>query len=198
MRTVPNDPSERAVTSTGQEEDVALAVRAARGDSAAFALLYDRHVEAVYRYVYYRVRDDAEAEDLTSDVFMKALRAMPRYEPRQAFLAWLYRIARNAVIDHVRRGGRQVSYEDALAHPEVHDVVEPDAELLAMSDSATLRGALAKLTPLQQEVIVLRFLEGFSTLEIAKLIGKREGTVRGIQFRAIGALRQLIPSREAL
>lgn len=196
--TVPNGPSERAVTSSGQEEDAALAVRAARGESAAFGLLYDRHVEAVYRYVYYRVRDDAEAEDLTSDVFMKALRAMPRYEPRQAFLAWLYRIARNAVIDHVRRGGRQVSYEDALAHPEVHDVVEPDTELLAMSDSATLRGALAKLTPLQQEVIVLRFLEGFSTLEIAKLIGKREGTVRGIQFRAIGALRQLIPSREAL
>jgi len=195
---VPNGPSESAVTSSGQEEDAVLAGRAARGDSAAFGLLYDRHVTAVYRYVYYRVRDDAEAEDLTSDVFMRALRAIPRYEPRQAFLAWLYRIARNAVIDHVRRGGRQVSYEDALAHPEVHEVVEPDTELLAMSDSATLRGALEKLTPLQQEVIVLRFLEGFSTLEIAKLIGKREGTVRGIQFRAIGALRQLIPSREAL
>ncbi len=195
---MPNGPSESAVTSSGQEEDAVLAGRAARGDSAAFGLLYDRHVTAVYRYVYYRVRDDAEAEDLTSDVFMRALRAIPRYEPRQAFLAWLYRIARNAVIDHVRRGGRQVSYEDALAHPEVHEVVEPDTELLAMSDSATLRGALEKLTPLQQEVIVLRFLEGFSTLEIAKLIGKREGTVRGIQFRAIGALRQLIPSREAL
>jgi RNA polymerase sigma-70 factor (ECF subfamily) len=165
---------------------------------AAFGLLYDKHVDAVYRYVFYRVRDDAEAEDLTSDVFMKALRAIPKYEPRQAFLAWLYRIARNAVIDKVRRGGRQVPYEDALAHPEVHQVIEPDAELLALSDKTTLRQALAQLTPLQQEVIVLRFLEGFSTLEIAKLIGKREGTVRGIQFRAIGALRQLIPSREAL
>jgi RNA polymerase sigma-70 factor (ECF subfamily) len=165
---------------------------------AAFGLLYDKHVDAVYRYVYYRVRDDAEAEDLTSDVFMKALRAIPKYEPRQAFLAWLYRIARNTVIDKVRRGGRQVSYEDALAHPDAHQVVEPDTELLALSDKMTLRNALAQLTPLQQEVIVLRFLEGFSTLEIAKLIGKREGTVRGIQFRAIGALRQLIPSREAL
>src|SRR6266511_5354881 len=195
---VPNTPLPEPVTPGGKEEDAALAVRASRGDPAAFGMLYDRHISAVYRYVYYRVRDDAEAEDLTSDVFMKALRAIPRYEPRQAFLAWLYRIARNAVIDHVRRGGRQVSYEDALAHPEVHEVVEPDTELLAMSDSATLRGALEKLTPLQQEVIVLRFLEGFSTLEIAKLIGKREGTVRGIQFRAIGALRQLIPSREAL
>ena len=123
---------------------------------------------------------------------------MPRYEPRQAFLAWLYRIARNAVIDRARKGNRQVSFEDALEHPGVDKIVEPDAEILAHSDSATLRDALQKLTPLQREVVVLRFLEGYSTLEIAGMVGKREGTVRGIQFRAIGALRQLIPSREAL
>ena len=194
----PNETPEGAVTSVEQADDAALAVRASKGESAAFGLLYDRHVEAIYRYVYYRVRDDAEAEDLTSDVFMRALKAMPRYEPRQAFLAWLYRIARNAVIDRARRGNRQVSYEDALEHPGADQIVVPDEELLAHSDNATLRGALAQLTPLQQEVIVLRFLEGYSTQEIAHIVGKREGTVRGIQFRAIGALRQLIPSREAL
>jgi RNA polymerase sigma-70 factor (ECF subfamily) len=194
----PNSPLSAPVTSDGKEEDAVLAVQASKGDAQAFGVLYDRHVAAVYRYVYYRVRDDAEAEDLTSEVFMKALRAIPRYEPRQAFLAWLYRIARNAIIDKVRRGGRQVSFEDALEHPDAHQTIDPDVEILATSDSATLREALARLTPLQQEVIVLRFLEGFSTLEIAKMIGKREGTVRGIQFRALGALRQLIPSREAL
>lgn len=194
----PNDASQAAVTPVGQDEDAALAIRASKGESAAFGLLYDRHVAAIYRYVYYRVRDDAEAEDITSDVFMRALKAMPRYEPRQAFLAWLYRIARNAVIDRARKGNRQVSFEDALQHPGVDKIVEPDAEILAHSDSATLRDALAKLTPLQQEVVVLRFLEGYSTEEIAGIVGKREGTVRGIQFRAIGALRQLIPSREAL
>lgn len=194
----PNDASQAAVTPVGQDEDAALAMRASKGESAAFGLLYDRHVAAIYRYVYYRVRDDAEAEDITSDVFMRALKAMPRYEPRQAFLAWLYRIARNAVIDRARKGNRQVSFEDALEHPGVDKIVEPDAEILAHSDSATLRDALAKLTPLQQEVVVLRFLEGYSTEEIAGIVGKREGTVRGIQFRAIGALRQLIPSREAL
>jgi len=194
----PNDASGAAVTPVGQDEDANLAIRASKGESAAFGLLYDRHVAAIYRYVYYRVRDDAEAEDLTSDVFMRALKAMPRYEPRQAFLAWLYRIARNAVIDRARKGNRQVSFEDALEHPGVDKIVEPDVELLAHSDSATLRDALAKLTPLQQEVVVLRFLEGYSTEEIARLVGKREGTIRGIQFRAIGALRQLIPSREAL
>ena len=171
----PNDPTEQAVTPVGQDEDAALAIRASKGETAAFGLLYDRHVAAIYRYVYYRVRDDAEAEDLTSDVFMRALKAMPRYEPRQAFLAWLYRIARNAVIDRARKG-----------------------EVLAHSDNTALRAALGKLTPLQQEVIVLRYLEGFSTQEVARIVGKREGTVRGIQFRAIGALRLLIPSREAL
>lgn len=195
---VPNSQESAAVTPIEQDEDAALAVRASRGDVAAFGRLYDRHVEAIYRYVYYRVRDDAEAEDLTSDVFMRALRAITRYEPRQAFLAWLYRIARNAVIDRARRGGRQVSFEDALEHPGVDRIVEPDSELLSRSDSDMLRTALGKLTPLQQEVIVLRFLEGYSTQEIARIVGKREGTVRGIQFRAIGALRQLIPSREAL
>ena len=194
----PNDSAQAAVTPVGQDEDAALAVRASGGDVTAFGLLYDRHVDAVYRYVYFRVRDDAEAEDLTSDVFMRALKAMPRYEPRQAFLAWLYRIARNAVIDRARRGNRQVSFEDALQHPDADKVVDPTLELMAHSDSQVLRGALQKLTPLQQEVIVLRFLEGFSTEEIARIVGKREGTVRGIQFRAIGALRQLIPSREAL
>ncbi len=194
----PNETPEGPVTPVEQADDAALAMRAARGESAAFGLLYDKHVDAIYRYVYYRVRDDTEAEDLTSDVFMRALKAMPRYEPRQAFLAWLYRIARNAVIDRARRGNRQVSYEDALEHPTPDQIVVPDEQVLAHSDNETLRGALAKLTPLQQEVIVLRFLEGYSTEEIARIVGKRAGTVRGIQFRAIGTLRQLIPSREAL
>ena len=194
----PNDAPQTPVTPVGQDEDAVLAIRASKGESAAFGLLYDRHVAAIYRYVYYRVRDDAEAEDLTSDVFMRALKAMPRYESRQAFLAWLYRIARNAVIDRARKGNRQVSFEDALEHPGADQIVVPDAEVLAHADSDALRAALLKLTPLQQEVIVLHFLEGYSTQEIARIVGKREGTVRGIQFRAIGALRQLIPSREAL
>jgi RNA polymerase sigma factor (sigma-70 family) len=181
-----------------EDEDRNLALRAGKGDAAAFGALYDRYVEAVYRYVFYRVRNDADAEDLVSDVFMRALRAIPRYEPRVAFLAWLYRIARNAVIDRARRSRTQISFEDALAHPGVDQVVEPDATVLALSDKEAVRAALAKLTPLQQEVIVLRFVEGYSTHEIADLVGKREGTVRGIQFRALEALRALIPSREAL
>lgn len=199
MKPSPNTPPTDPVSPDGPgDEDRNLALRAGKGDAAAFGALYDRYVEAVYRYVFYRVRNDADAEDLVSDVFMRALRAIPRYEPRVAFLAWLYRIARNAVIDRARRSRTQISFEDALAHPNVDQIVEPDATILALSDKEAVRAALAKLTPLQQEVIVLRFVEGYTTLEIANLVGKREGTVRGIQFRALEALRVLIPSREAL
>ncbi|HTD63267.1 MAG TPA: RNA polymerase sigma factor [Verrucomicrobiae bacterium] len=199
MKPAPNTlPTDPVSPDRAEDEDRNLALRAGKGDAAAFGALYDRYVEAVYRYVFYRVRNDADAEDLVSDVFMRALRAIPRYEPRVAFLAWLYRIARNAVIDRARRSRTQISFEDALAHPGVDQVVEPDASVLALSDKVAVRGALAKLTPLQQEVIVLRFVEGYSTHEIAALVGKREGTVRGIQFRALEALRVLIPSREAL
>src|ERR671935_74058 len=121
----PNTTQIGAVTQVAKDDDAALAIRASKGESAAFGLLYDRHVDAIYRYVYYRVRDDAEAEDLTSEVFMRAMKAIARYEPRQAFLAWLYRIARNAVIDRARRARVQVSFEDALEHPNVDRVVEP-------------------------------------------------------------------------
>ncbi len=193
--TAPNDHPE---TSVSPDEDAPLIARARAGEAAAFGALYDRYVEAVYRYVFYRVRETAEAEDVTSEVFMKALRAMPRYETRQPFLAWLYRIARNAVIDRARRKRTQVSFEDALAHPNADRILDPDATLFQQVDAETLRGAIRQLTPLQQEVIVLRYVEGLDTRAIARIVGKREGTVRGIEFRALGALRQLVPSREAL
>jgi RNA polymerase sigma-70 factor, ECF subfamily len=197
---LPNSRTGDAVSSAEREEDAALARRAGSGEAEAFGILYDRYVDAVYRYVFYRVRNEAEAEDVTSDVFMRALRAIPKYEPRQAFLAWLYRIARNAVIDRSRRQAarQQVSFEDALAHPNADQVVNPDASLLAGSDASVVRKAMEQLTPLQQEILVLRYVEGFDTKTISKLVGKRDGTIRGIEFRALSALRALIPSRESL
>ena len=197
---LPNSQTAGAVSSAERDEDAALARRAAAGEAEAFGVLYDRYVNAVYRYVFYRVRNEAEAEDVTSDVFMRALRAIPKYEPRQAFLAWLYRIARNAVIDRGRRqkARTQVSFEDALAHPMGDQTVDPNASLLAGSDAAVVRAAMHQLTPLQQEVLVLRYVEGYDTKTISKLVGKRDGTIRGIEFRALKELRALIPSRESL
>jgi len=199
---LPNTRSDRSVRSNerSEDDDATLARRAGKGEAEAFGVLYDRYVDAVYRYVFYRVRNEAEAEDVTSDVFMRALRAIPKYEPRQAFLAWLYRIARNAVIDRSRRRAtrQQVTFKDALEHPNADQVVNPDEGLLAGSDASAVRKAMQQLTPLQQEILVLRYVEGYDTKTISKLVGKRDGTIRGIEFRALAALRQLIPSREQL
>ena len=166
-----------------------LARRAVAGDRRAFAELYDLHVGAVYRYAFFRVRTAAEAEDVTSEVFQRALVAMPRYEPRRPFLAFLYTIARNVVTDRLRRSHPEASFEDALAHPT--DASGPDERAAASDEVRELRAAIAKLTPVQQEVMVL-MLEDHSVKEIAQLTGKREGTIRGIHMRALEALREML------
>src|SRR5207237_2097966 len=164
-----NDPDP---SSDKQVDEQDLARRAASGARRAFAALYDRHVDAVYRYGYFRLRIDAEAEDVTSEVFHRALLAMPRFEPRRPFLAFLYTIARNVVTDRIRRERPQASFEDALAHPS--DVPGPEELASASDDVRRLRSAVARFTTLQQEVIVLRYLEGRSTKETAVVIGKPE------------------------
>ena len=111
-------------------------------------------------------------------------------EPRRPFLAFLYTIARNVVTDRIRRERPQASFEDALAHPS--DVPGPEELASASDDVRRLRSAVARLTTLQQEVILLRYLEGRSTKETAVVIGKPESTIRGIQMRALAALRDLL------
>ena len=182
-----NDPDP---SSDKQVDEPDLARRAASGDRRAFAALYDRHVDAVYRYAYFRLRVDAEAEDVTSEVFHRALVAMPRFEPRRPFLAFLYTIARNVITDRMRRERPQASFEDALAHPS--EAPGPEELASAGDEVRRLRAAVAQLTTLQQEVIVLRYLEGRSTKETAVVIGKPESTIRGIQMRALAALRDLV------
>ena len=182
-----NDPDP---SSDKQVDEPDLARRAASGDRRAFAALYDRHVDAVYRYAYFRLRVAAEAEDVTSEVFHRALVAMPRFEPRRPFLAFLYTIARNVITDRMRRERPQASFEDALAHPS--EAPGPEELASAGDEVRRLRAAVAQLTTLQQEVIVLRYLEGRSTKETAVVIGKSESTIRGIQMRALAALRDLV------
>jgi RNA polymerase sigma-70 factor, ECF subfamily len=184
------DLNEPASASDNQIDERDLARRASAGDRRAFAALYDRNVDAVYRYAYFRLRIDAEAEDVTSEVFHRALVAMPRFEPRRPFLAFLYTIARNVMADRVRRERPRASFDDAIAHAS--DAPGPEHLATAGDDVRRLRSAIARLTPLQHEVIVLRYLESRSTKETAMVIGKPESTIRGIQMRALAALRELL------
>ena len=168
-----------------------LVAEAKAGDAAAFGRIFDHYHGPVYRYVVSRVQRPSDAEDLTQLVFVKALEALPRYESRGIpFGGWLFRLARNAVIDHVRthrdhadlevvalQAGRDAGPEEIVAVRQALDEVA---------------AALEALTDEQREAIALRFFAGLSAREAAEVMGKQEGTVRGLQFRAIAAMRRTL------
>jgi RNA polymerase sigma-70 factor, ECF subfamily len=172
---------------TNDDEEARLVVRA-QGDRQAFALLYRQYLPTIYRYCLRRLGSQEAAEDATSQIFMQALVALPRYQ-QGSFRAWLFRIARHVVIDEVRR-----------LHPTAHmsvalSVADPQAspETMALRTDARhhLADAMALLPPAQQEVLGLR-LAGLSALEIAAVLGRSHGTVRNLQHRALVRLRDLL------
>ncbi len=170
--------------------------RARSGDRAAFAELYDAHVDAVYRYVLYRVREPSDAEDVTSDVFTRAFANIHRYKWQgKSFLAWLYTIARNAVTDRRRRARPTVDLDNAYGIAEDGPTAHDHAVRGEQVDA--LRGAVKHLTTEQQEVLMLRFMENMSSRQVAQALGKNEGAVRALQFRALGRLRKLLVSEVA-
>lgn len=179
-------------TSNGPLPDERQLVKLAKsGDPDAFAALYDGYLERIYRYVYFRVADEQTAEDLTSQVFTKAWENLGRYKPTGApFIAWLYTIARNAVIDHYRTQKEVVALDEVASlstdGPAPAEVVELQFE------TESLRVALGRLTEEQQQVLVLKFIAGMSTDEIAGQLGKRAGAVRALQMRALQALARIM------
>jgi RNA polymerase sigma-70 factor (TIGR02952 family) len=180
----------------GLDEERLLASRASMGDREAYAELYQRYVDKIYRYIYYKVGQQAETEDLTSQTFMKAWDAIGDYEWRNhPFGAWLFRIAHNLVVDYHRARRDNVSLTDAspqLEQRASRDDVRPEKILGEMITMDRVRHAIGRLTEEQQQVLILRFFEGMSTGEVADLMGKRRGAIRGLQFRALSALRELL------
>jgi RNA polymerase sigma-70 factor, ECF subfamily len=166
-----------------------LVAAAKTGDAEAFGRLFDHFHEPVHRYVAARVRRPSDAEDLAQLVFVKALEALPRYEQRGVpFGGWLFRLARNVVIDHLRTHREHVELDGLMEQPDQQ--AGPEAQVLARHEMDAVAAALAELTDEQRDAIALRFFAGLSAREAAVAMGKQEGTVRGIQFRAIGALRR--------
>ena len=165
--------------------------RARNGDAAAFGEIYDTHVDSVYRYLLYRVREPSDAEDLTSEVFTRAFANVHRYRWQgKSFLAWLYTIARNAVTDRRRRDRPTVELDNAHGLAEEGPTAHDRAVLGEEVDA--LRGAVKHLTGEQQEVLVLRFVDDLSSREVADILGKNEGAIRALQFRALGRLRRIL------
>ncbi len=155
----------------------------------AWARIYDEHYPKMFNYCYQRTGDRAASEDLASDVFVEALRGIQRYRYRGVPLsAWLYRIAHNLTVDHLRRNARQptVSLGDEPEHPRLQTQDPTDASALRQD----MQDAIQQLTEEQQQVIILRFFHGLSHEEIAAATGRRPGAVRVLQYRALNALRR--------
>lgn len=169
--------------------------RAQRGDSQAFAELYNANVDKIYRYIYYRVDRGSIAEDLTADVFVRAMEGLPAYEDRDVpLLAWLYRIAHARVVDYYRHARFSENHED-IQDVNLAVVQDMDGDLLQEQRADAVRRALKHLSADHQQVIVLRFVEGNDLETTAKMLGKSVGAVKSLQFRAV---QSLVKSLESL
>jgi len=170
------------MTDRGGEVEEKLLIEAAQQDSSRFAELYERNFDRVYAYVVRRVRDRAEAQDVTAEVFHHALANLRRFEWRGApFAAWLYRIAANALTDRARR----MEKEQGIAVEQAAPAESPEA----VEYRARVFGMVRELPPDQRRVIEMRFAEQKSVREIAAELGRSEGAVKQLQFRGLQNLR---------
>jgi RNA polymerase sigma-70 factor (ECF subfamily) len=171
-----------------------LVERAQNGEAEAFGRLYDQYSDTVYRYIYYRVGSRATAEDLTSETFLRALRRIGTFTWQgRDFGAWLVTIARNLVADHFKssRFRLEVTTGEMLDANEVER--SPEESVLESLSNAALLDAVRRLNPQQQECVTLRFLQGLSVAETARTMGKNEGAIKTLQYRAVRTLARLLP-----
>lgn len=176
----------------------ALVERAQAGEAEAFGQIYDRYVDTVFRFIYFRVGNRQLAEDLTSDTFLRALKRIGSFTWQGRDLgAWLVTIARNLVADHFKSGRYrlEVTTGDVLDADREDRGPEgsPEAAVVNHITNVALLSAVKQLNPEQQECIVLRFLQGFSVAETAQAMGKNEGAIKALQYRAVRALARLLP-----
>lgn len=166
--------------------------RARKGDAGAFGRLYELYLDRIYRYLYFRLGNVSDAEEMTDEVFVRAWEALPGYQERAnpSLLPWLYRIAHNLLIDTYRRRALHTETEPLLAVTER----PPSVEEVVGTKQAMARAveAVRKLDPLSQSVLILRFVEQLSYREIGKIVDKSEGACRVIQYRALSTLRDLL------
>jgi RNA polymerase sigma-70 factor (ECF subfamily) len=180
---------------SGSSSEGQLIQQAQAGNADAFARLYDAYVDEIYRFIFYRVSNQQTAEDLTSQLFLKTWDNLDRYQARRgaSFKAWLMQIARNLVIDHYRTFKETTPLEPIMT-------VEPDPTMNVVKEverrlqGEWLQTKLQELTDEQREVVTLKFIHGFSTKEIARMMNKKEGAIRALQMRGLQALANIFES----
>ncbi|PYT60278.1 MAG: hypothetical protein DMG35_11635 [Acidobacteria bacterium] len=182
---------------SAEQADERALVEAAQTDPAKFGALYEMHFERVYAFIASRVRDRATAEDVTSDVFHKALANLTRFEWRGvSFAAWLLRIAANAVVDQAKRVAREFPSPEDPAELVADPGLRP-SELRAIENHARLFRLVGQLPEAQRQVVHQRFVDQRSIREIAGRLGKTEGAIKQLQLRALERLRAQMESGHA-
>jgi RNA polymerase sigma-70 factor (ECF subfamily) len=172
----------------GEDKIIANAVR---GEASAFGLLYDHYQPQIYRFVMLKTGRREEAEDLTHQVFLHALEHIKNYKDLgYPFSSWLYQIARNQVIDHYRTRRDSIPLQDAEEEALAGENPETDAS--DKLELQKLRAAIARLKPEHQDVIILRFVEEIPIKNVAAAIGKSEGAVKLLQYRALKQLKKIL------
>lgn len=174
-------------------EDATL-TKAVQGDADAFSLLYERYVNRIYNYIYYRTGNANDAEDLTARVFHRALGHIQRYNNKGVpFSAWLYRIAHNLVANWHRDNSRkqEVALEDN-AIQLVHRGDPPELALVITQETENLLRAIRTLSPERQQLVILKFVQRLSNAEIAVIMGRSEGAIKSLYHRTLLALREEI------
>lgn len=174
-------------------DDAQLLKIAQEGEPEAFGELYERHAKAIFRFLYARLDNQLDAEDLTEEVFLRFWRSLPKYREQGIPLsAYLYRVANNALVDHYRRNknsSRDMPIEDGVVADEHSNPADLANKNL---DRAEMRQALEQLREDYREVLVLRFLSELSPTETAKVMKRSVGAVRILQHRALSAMRGLL------
>ena len=177
------------------QEEQSLVLQAQKCDQEAFAKLYEQNFDKIYRYISLKVGNNTEAEDMTQQVFIKALQSISSYKWKDVpFSAWLFRIAHNQVIDYYRKQSRQ-STTPLYEYMAVTNF-NPEKEMEDKSDIERLLIASKKLTAAQQEVIALRFAGELPIAEVARIMGKTQGAIKALQHSAIASLRKLMAVEE--
>ena len=169
-------------------------IRAAQqGDQAAFGALYEEFFSRVYRYVAARVGPGADAEDVTQEVFVRAMRSLGTFQHRgRPFAAWLFRIAHNLVVDRYRRAGVSGPSVDLESVTQLRADTDVEGAALRALDVERLRAAMERITDLQRQVILLRFIAGLSLAETAEAMNRKENAVKALQHSALQALRRVL------
>ena len=179
----------------GDENVRALVDRAQKGDRDALEELYLIHFDRIYGYLHMSVGNRHDAEDLTTQTFLKMLESIGRFRWRSApFSAWLFRIAHNLAMDHFRARRRWQPEEEV---PEPPGSEEPSAEMLAMHSIGreSMLEMIETLSPEQQQVLTLKFVFSFSNADVATILGKTEGTIKSLQHRALASLQKQVTQK---